>query len=288
MTRKTIATAIIILAYIFPFRYAFLEGVEMKNINGNWVEDHPMFYVVNFLLVVAATMYFIYAMNDDREHKTRMEKLSNIPNEFIRPSPSSNHLGGVAKQTRETILLCEAAGFDVIIVETVGVGQSEVKVESMVDFFLSLMLPNAGDELQGIKKGVLELADAIVVNKTDIIMENALLAKKTYETALQIIHPHTQGWKTPVLTCSALKNINIDQIWQTILDYNEMMITSGKLKEKRIKQDISWMWNLIEEGLKDKFLHNAQIKKEIEKYERLIRNQKVTPTSASNDILSLI
>src|SRR5210317_1087126 len=154
--------------------------------------------------------------------KTRMEELSRQANAFIRPSPSSGTLGGVARKTRETMLACEAAGFDVIIVETVGVGQSETTVASMVDFFLVLMLAGAGDELQGIKKGILELADAIAINKADgDNVENAKRAVKAYETALSLLNPSSPSWKAPVLTCSALEMIGIEDIWNVVLDHKE-------------------------------------------------------------------
>jgi len=169
--------------------------------------------------------------------KTRMEKLSLEPNAFIRPSPSGGTLGGVARRTRETIVVCEAAGFDVIIVETVGVGQSETTVASMVDFFLVLMLAGAGDELQGIKKGVLELADAIAINKADgTNIENAKIAKLEYERALSILTPFSKTWSPPVLTCSAVTMKGIDEIWQTILEHRKKIEATGELAEKRSQQ----------------------------------------------------
>ena len=186
--------------------------------------------------------------------KTRMEKLSLEQRAFIRPSPSGGTLGGVARRTRETIVVCEAAGFDVIIVETVGVGQSETTVASMVDFFLVLMLAGAGDELQGIKKGVLELADAIAINKADgNNIENAAKAKIEYEKALNLLTPPSKIWSPPVLTCSALTMDGIDDIWQTILDYKEKLETSGELMAKRKRQALDWLWALVEEGLRERF-----------------------------------
>ena len=162
--------------------------------------------------------------------KTRMERLSLEQQAFIRPSPSGGTLGGVARRTRETIVVCEAAGFDVIIVETVGVGQSETTVASMVDFFLVLMLAGAGDELQGIKKGVLELADAIAINKADgNNIAKAEKAKKEYENALHLLTPSSKIWSPPVLTCSAVTMDGIEDIWQTILDYKEKLESSGEL-----------------------------------------------------------
>ena len=179
--------------------------------------------------------------------KTRMERLSLEQRAFIRPSPSGGTLGGVARRTRETIVVCEAAGFDVIIVETVGVGQSETTVASMVDFFLVLMLAGAGDELQGIKKGVLELADAIAINKADgNNIENAAKAKIEYEKALNLLTPSSKIWSPPVLTCSALTMDGIDEIWQTILDYKEKLEASGELMAKRKRQALEWLWALVE------------------------------------------
>ncbi|MCK5783156.1 MAG: methylmalonyl Co-A mutase-associated GTPase MeaB, partial [Desulfobacterales bacterium] len=186
--------------------------------------------------------------------KTRMEKLSVHENAFIRPSPSGGTLGGVSRKTRESLFVCEAAGFDVIVVETVGVGQSEVSVASMVDFFLVLMLAGAGDGLQGIKRGILELADAIVVNKADgDNMEKALQAQKIYADAMHLYSGTTAEWSPPVLTCSALNMTGIDSVWQTVLDYHQKLSDTGALELKRKKQSLQWMTSLLEEGLKDWF-----------------------------------
>jgi len=221
--------------------------------------------------------------------KTRMEKLSVSPNAFIRPSPSSSHLGGVAQKTRETMLLCEAAGFDVIIVETMGVGQSEVAAYSMVDFFLVLMLPNAGDELQGIKKGVLELADAIVVNKADSKeMEKAFLAKKIYENAMHILSPISKNWTPPVLTCSALEKRGIDEIWETILKHKDIFTKSGELIKKRKEQEINWMWALLDVNLKNYIFSMPSVKKAITEAKHALHEGKITPDSAANQILDNI
>ncbi len=173
--------------------------------------------------------------------KTRMEKLSLEQNAFIRPSPSGGTLGGVARRTRETIVVCEAAGFDVIIVETVGVGQSETTVASMVDFFLVLMLAGAGDELQGIKKGVLELADAVAINKADgNNIGNAKKAKLEYERALSLLTPFSKIWSPPVLTCSAVTMDGVDEIWRTILEHRKKIEATGELAEKRSQQSLDW------------------------------------------------
>lgn len=221
--------------------------------------------------------------------KTRMEKLSVSPNAFIRPSPSSSHLGGVAQKTRETMLLCEAAGFDVIIVETVGVGQSEIAASSMVDFFLVLMLPNAGDELQGIKKGVLELADAIAVNKADLRdMEKALLSKKIYENAIHILTPISKHWIPPVLTCSALEKRGIDEVWETILKHQDIFKKSGELIKKRKEQEINWMWSLLVAGFKDYIFSMPSVKKAISEAKHDLQEEKITPDSAAKQILNII
>ncbi|MCK5783883.1 MAG: methylmalonyl Co-A mutase-associated GTPase MeaB [Desulfobacterales bacterium] len=218
--------------------------------------------------------------------KTRMEKLSVEENAYIRPSPSSGTLGGVARKTRETILLCEAAGFDVVIVETVGVGQSETTVASMVDFFLVLMLSGAGDELQGIKKGVLEIADAIAINKADSDnVKKAKMARKQYETALHLLNPASPHWSPPVLTCSALEMKGINKIWNTVLDHREKMTAAGELVLNRKKQDVAWMWAIVEEGLKDRFRGNPVVRKKLPKVIRDIEKGITAPTVAANDLL---
>ncbi len=220
--------------------------------------------------------------------KTRMERLSLESQAFIRPSPSGGTLGGVARRTRETIIVCEAAGFDVLIVETVGVGQSETTVASMVDFFLVLMLAGAGDELQGIKKGVLELADAIAINKADgNNVENAKKAKCEYEKALGLLTPSSKTWYPPVLTCSAVTLDGIDEIWQTILDHRKKIEASGELAEKRSKQALDWMWALVEEGLIDRFYKNSKVKKSLPKIVKSVKNGKTGPTVAAHKLLYL-
>ena len=182
--------------------------------------------------------------------KTRMNELAIDPNAFIRPSPSSGTLGGVTRSTRETMLVCEAAGFDVILIETVGAGQSEYVVSEMVDFFLVLMLPGAGDELQGIKKGVLELADMIAVNKCDGDNEKkAMSAKREYENALHIMKPASPNWQPPVVLCSGLRKIGLDELWGRIADHREVLAASGELQEKRRQQQLKWMWSMVEDRL---------------------------------------
>jgi LAO/AO transport system kinase len=220
--------------------------------------------------------------------KTRMEKLSLEQQAFIRPSPTGGTLGGVARRTRETIVVCEAAGFDVIIVETVGVGQSETTVASMVDFFLVLMLAGAGDELQGIKKGVLELADAIAINKADgDNIQNAQKAKIEYEKALNLLTPSSKNWSPPVLTCSAVTLDGIEDIWQTILDHRKKLEISGELREKRRRQALDWLWALVEEGLKDRFYRNPNVEKSLPQIIKAVEKGKTAPTIAADVLLNL-
>ena len=220
--------------------------------------------------------------------KTRMEKLALHPRAYIRPSPSSGTLGGVAKKTRETMIVCEAAGFDVVLVETVGVGQSETTVASMVDFFLLLMLAGAGDELQGIKKGILELADAIAINKADgDNIERAREAKNEYESALNLLTPESSLWSVPVLTCSALTLDGIDHIWQTILEHRKQLKTAGELTERRRQQTIDWMLTLVEEGLKDRFYNNPKVRAELSRITEAVETGKISPTAAAYELLHI-
>jgi len=184
------------------------------------------------------------------------------------------------------MLLCEAAGFDVIIVETVGVGQSETAVASMVDFFLVLMLAGAGDELQGIKKGVLEIADALAVNKADgDNVEKAAQAKKAYETALHLLSPASLSWSPPVLTCSAKENLGIDAVWQTVLAHRQAFKASGEFAQKRQQQALDWMWALIEDGLKDRFYKNPDILKALPDLKRAVVDGVVAPAAAADELL---
>ena len=220
--------------------------------------------------------------------KTRMERLALQPNAFIRPSPTSGTLGGVAKKTRESMIICEAAGHDVILVETVGVGQSETAVASMVDFFLVLMLAGAGDELQGIKKGILELADAIVINKADgNNIERAREARAEYESALNLMESKSAVWSVPVLTCSALTLNGLEDIWKAILDHRQKLTEAGELAEKRRLQAIDWMWSLVEDGLKDRFFKNPQVKAQLPDIVAAVEKGKTTPTVAAHELLSL-
>lgn len=221
--------------------------------------------------------------------KTRMEKLSVEENAFIRPSPSGGTLGGVTKKTREALLICEAAGFDVLIVETVGVGQSEIAVASMVDFFLVLMLAGAGDELQGMKKGILEIADALAINKADgDNVERAEKARMDYEYALNLFCSSSAVWKPPVLTCSALEMTGLDKIWEMTLEHKEKMIASGELEIKRKKQAVDWMWSLVETGLKERFYRNSEVKKFSEKITHDVETGAIAPATGANRLLSLL
>ncbi|MEZ5276567.1 MAG: methylmalonyl Co-A mutase-associated GTPase MeaB [Opitutaceae bacterium] len=201
--------------------------------------------------------------------KTRMEFLSREPDCFIRPSPSSGHLGGVTRKSRETLLLCEAAGFDVILIETVGVGQSEVTVRSMVDFFLLLALTGAGDELQGIKKGVIELADAIVINKADgDNKQKAANTRREYANALHYLHPATDGWTTRATTCSSLTGEGIAEVWTMIGEFRERGLRSGVFEKRRRHQLLEWMRTLVTDELQSRFLHHpsvAAIRESLEK-----------------------
>ena len=218
--------------------------------------------------------------------KTRMEKLSAHENAFIRPSPSGGTLGGVASKTRETMLVCEAAGFDVVIVETLGSGQSEVAVASMVDFFLMLMISGAGDELQGIKKGILELIDAIAINKADgDNTQRAAFARKQFETALHFSAPLSPHWSPPVLTCSSVELTGVQEIWDTVLEHRERLTANGELEIKREKQALDWMWFLVKEGLAEWFYKNPYVKTMIPKIEREVEEGKTAPTTAADKLL---
>lgn len=220
--------------------------------------------------------------------KTRMEELSRSNLAFIRPSPTSGSLGGVAQKTRETMLLCEAAGYDVILIETVGVGQSEVEVASMVDFFLVLMLPNSGDELQGIKKGILELADMIVVNKAD--GESVTMAETTaqhYRNAFHLLIPHSSFWHPKVKTCSAVKNINIDKIWDTVMDFKNLSISNDQFDIKRAAQNREWMWKLVHEMLDLELKRNQGVMDIWPIMEKKVTSGETTPYFAAKKIIEL-
>ncbi len=218
--------------------------------------------------------------------KTRMEELAIDPLAFIRPSPARDSLGGVAHKTRETMLLCEAAGYEVIFVETVGVGQSETLVKGMVDFFLLLMLAGAGDELQGIKKGIMEMADAIAINKADGENLHAVrIAKSEYEGALHLFPPSESGWQTEVLTCSALHKIGIREIWELIKKYHQQMSASGFLTENRQAQHLEWMHQTIKHQLETYFYENKEIRKMLPKIELKVKKGDTPPIQAAYHLL---
>ena len=218
--------------------------------------------------------------------KTRMNELAQHPHAFIRPSPSSGILGGVARKTRETMLICEAAGYDVVIVETVGVGQSETIVASMVDLFLLLMLPNAGDELQGIKKGVLELADLVVINKSDGKQETlAKTAQSEYRKALHLLPSSKNSWTPQILRCSALEKRGMDKIWDSVKSFSKALQNSGEWEKQRRKQTGKWMWSLVEEGLLTNFRNHPDLQKQIPELEKEVESGKMLPTTAARKLL---
>lgn len=198
-------------------------------------------------------------------------------------------MGGVARMTRETLLVCEAAGFDVVIIETVGVGQSETTVASMVDFFLVLMLAGAGDELQGIKKGVLELADAVAVNKADgDNSEKAEKARQSYEAALRLLNPATPSWSPPVLTCSAVTLAGVETLWETVLDHRQRLSATGELNDKRRQQALAWMWSRIQDGLKERFFNHSGIRSRLKKIESAVARGEISPTVGAETLLFLL
>ena len=218
--------------------------------------------------------------------KTRMEHLSRRPEAFIRPSPAGATLGGVARRTREAGLLCEAAGFDVVLVETVGVGQSETAVADMVDLFMLLLLPGGGDELQGIKKGIVELADLVIVNKADgdLVMA-ARLAVAEYQHALALLRPATGDWKTPVLSCSAVTGSGLDDIWAAIGRYRDSQGASGALAARRADQAASWLWSEIRETLVEAFRAELGIRAALPGLEDRVRRGELPPTAAAVTLL---
>jgi len=219
--------------------------------------------------------------------KTRMEELSSNPNAFIRPSASGGSLGGVANKTRETMLLCEAAGFDIIFIETVGVGQSEVAVHSMVDFFLLLMLAGAGDELQGIKRGIMEMADAVVINKADgNNKDKALRAKAEYNSALHLFPMPESNYAVKVQTCSAFHNLGLDEIWQNIEGYFKLTLKSGFLNYRRRQQAQNWMHQIIKSSLIDSFYNNETLMDNLSELEKKVLAGEKNPYYAANVLLN--
>lgn len=220
--------------------------------------------------------------------KTRMERLSREEHCFIRPSPAGTTLGGVARKTRETMLVCEAAGFDVILIETVGVGQSETTVRSMVDFFLLLMLAGAGDELQGIKKGIMELADALVINKADGANKLfAETARAEYERALHYLQPSTEGWTSHAYTCSALTNEGIDNIWKVISKYRAITEKSGVFARHRKEQNIKWVHDMVDDHLRSLFAKHPGVNRIIKDVERSVADGVLPAVAAVQQLIAV-
>jgi LAO/AO transport system kinase len=217
--------------------------------------------------------------------KTRMARLAASESTYIRPSPSSGTLGGVAAKTREAMLLCEAAGFDVVLVETVGIGQSETAVCDMTDFFLALMLPGAGDELQGIKKGLVELADMIAINKADgDNIKRANLAAAEYRGALHILSPRSEHWQPPVVTYSALTGTGIDALWQKILDHRKAMNASGEFDTRRRDQQVKWMWSMLEQRMMAQLRSDASVRAKVKRIETEVAAGRISPALAAEQI----
>jgi len=217
--------------------------------------------------------------------KTRMARLAADPLAFIRPSPASGTLGGVAARTRETMLLTEAAGYDVVLVETVGIGQSEITVADMTDFFLVLMLPGAGDELQGLKKGVVELADMIAVNKADgDNVKRANAAAAEYRAALHILSPRSPDWQVPVVTYSALTGAGIAELWGQVLAHRARMTEAGELTRRRREQQVRWMWAMIEERLLGRLKSDAGVKARLATLEAAVAEGRLSPALAADEI----
>ena len=221
--------------------------------------------------------------------KTRMARLASDANAFIRPSPSSGTLGGVAAKTRETMLLCEAAGYDAVLVETIGVGQSELAVADMTDFFLVMVLPGAGDELQALKKGVVELADMIAVTKADgDNVTRAKAAAAEYSAALHILTSASPNWSPPVVTCSALTGEGVEDLWSKILDHRERLTASGELKTRRGAQQVKWMWTMLEERLFAPLRSDRPIKAQLSRIEADVASGAIAPAAAVEEIAELL
>ena len=221
--------------------------------------------------------------------KTRMARLSASEAAYIRPSPAAGTLGGVAAKTRETMLLCEAAGFDVVLVETVGIGQSETAVCDMTDFFLALMLPGAGDELQGIKKGLVELADTVAVNKADgDNVKRANRAAAEYRSALHILSPRFEHWQPPVLTYSALTSAGIDTLWQKVLDHRAAMNASGDFAARRRQQQVKWMWSMLETRMMARLRSDPAIRAKVKRTEADVAAGRVAPALAAEQIAGML
>lgn len=221
--------------------------------------------------------------------KTRMARLAGDPNAFVRPSPSSGTLGGVAAKTRETMLVCEAAGYDVVMVETVGIGQSETAVADMTDFFLVLMLPGAGDELQGLKKGIVELADMVAVNKADgDNLQRAKLAAADYRAALNILAPQSTNWSPPVVTYSALTGKGVTELWTQVLAHRDKMTASGELAARRRNQQVKWMWTMLEERLTARLRSDGTVRAKLRQMENQVAAGKLAPTLAVEELAKVL
>jgi LAO/AO transport system kinase len=221
--------------------------------------------------------------------KTRMARLAASDQAYIRPSPSSGTLGGVAAKTREAMLLCEASGFDVVLVETVGIGQSETAVSGMTDVFLALMLPGAGDELQGIKKGLIELADMIAINKADgDNIKRANIAAADYRGALHILSPRSEHWQPPVVTYSAQTGAGIAELWQKVLDHRTAMTASGEFASRRREQQVKWMWSMLESRMMARLLSDAAIRAKVKKIESDVAEGRIAPALAAETIAEML
>lgn len=220
--------------------------------------------------------------------KTRMEKLAANSSAFIRPSPASDALGGVARKTRESIILCEAAGYNYIVVETVGVGQSEIAVHSMVDFFLLLLLPGAGDELQGIKRGIVEMADMIAINKADgTKLDAAMKAKLEYKNALHLFPPNEKNWEVPVELCSAMEGSGLEEIVQILKKYKNSMTANGIWLKQREIQNKYWLIESLNESLQSDFFNHPEIKNRLKTYKTDVANGKISPFKAAEELIKM-
>ncbi len=221
--------------------------------------------------------------------KTRMARLAADENAFIRPSPSAGTLGGVAAKTRETMLLCESAGFDVILVETVGIGQSETAVADMTDFFLALMLPGAGDELQGLKKGLVELADMIAVNKADgDNLPRAKAAAAEYRAALHILMPRSPNWAPPVLTYSALTGAGVAELWTRVMAHRDTLTATGELGQRRREQQVKWMWTMLDDFFRGRIAAEPKLKAKLPHIEAAVAAGTLTPARAVDELVATL
>ena len=250
---------------------------------GNWLIDHG-----HKLAVLAVDPSSSVSGGSILGDKTRMESLCQRPEAFIRPSPSAGSLGGVAEKTRESMLACEAAGYDVILVETVGVGQSETTVAGMVDIFTLVQLPNAGDDLQAIKKGIVEIADLVAINKVDIDPRAAAVARAQWKQALHMLRPTSPNWRPPVVGVSALRQEGIGEFWSEVERYREIMTRSGEFEGKRRKQALDWMWSMIESGLHHLFRSHPDVHATLPVLSRQVAEGVTTPGIAAQKLLAFL